>query len=169
MKKILVLLLALTLVFSLTACQSDSANGGNDGKTKNLEGSLEDILKEIYDKAETSSDFKEYIEKGLQTVEITEENCEYHLGKAGIEFAEGIASTPLMLATAYEMDIVRVKEGADIEKIKSEIKENVNPRKWICVGVEDENIIVDNIGDVIIVILSDTEGKALHDSFLSLK
>lgn len=169
MKKLLVLLLALTLVFSVTACQSKSNPSNSDNKGENLEGSLEDILKQIYDKAEISSQFKDYIETGLQTTDITEENCTYHLGKENIDFVEAIASMPIMTSSAYELDLVRIKDGDDIERIKADIKENVDPRKWICVGVEPENIIVDNIGDVIIVIMSDAEGKALHDAFLSLK
>ena len=33
------------------------------------------------------------------------------------------------------------------------IKENVNPRKWICVGVEKEDVIVKNKGNLIILIM----------------
>ena len=62
-----------------------------------------------------------------------------------------------------------VKEGADIEKIKEDIKANVNPQKWVCVGVDPDKVIVDSIGDVIIIIMSNDEGKALHDAFLALK
>ena len=60
------------------------------------------------------------------------------------------------------------KEGADIEQIKTAIKENVDPQKWICVGVDPEKIIVDNIGDIIILIMSDDQGEALHNAFLAL-
>jgi hypothetical protein len=61
-----------------------------------------------------------------------------------------------------------LKKGADIEKLKSEIKENVNPNKWVCVGVDPSNIIVDNIGDLVILIMSDTDAQALHSAFLAL-
>lgn len=134
-----------------------------------LEGSLEGILEKIYETADLSDSFKKYIGEGLQTTEITDERCEYHLGKAGIEFEEAIASVPIMMPSAYELDLVRVKEGADVEEIKKEIKENVDPRKWICVGIDPDNVIVDNIDDIIIVILSDNEGKALHEAFLALE
>lgn len=172
MKKILLLLLTLALVFSFAACQSSPSGSKpiETGKDNvNLEGSLEDILNKIYDTAKVDDYFKEYIKTGLLLNEINEENCAYHLGKEGIEFESAIASVPMMSPSAYELDLVRVKEGADIEKIKTEIKENVDPQKWICVGVDPENVIVDNIGDVIIVILSDDNGKALHDAFLALK
>ena len=45
------------------------------------------------------------------------------------------------------------KEGSDIEKIKAEIKEKVNPRKWICVGVDKEDVIVINKGNVILLVI----------------
>jgi ABC-type Fe3+-hydroxamate transport system substrate-binding protein len=166
MKKLFLIFLTLALILSFAACQSNPA--GND-QPNALTGSLEDILGEIYETAELSDSFKEYIMDGLQTTVITAERCEYYLGKAGIEFEEAIASEPIMMPSAYELDLVRVKEGADVEAIKNEIKENVNPMKWICVGIDPENVIVDNIDDVIIVILSDNEGKALHDAFLALK
>lgn len=166
MKKLFLIFLTLALILSFAACQSNPA--GND-QPNALTGSLEDILGEIYETAELSDSFKEYIMDGLQTTVITAERCEYYLGKADIEFEEAIASEPIMMPSAYELDLVRVKEGADVEAIKNEIKENVNPMKWICVGIDPENVIVDNIDDVIIVILSDNEGKALHDAFLALK
>ncbi len=166
MKKLFLIFLTLALILSFAACQSNPA--GND-QPNALTGSLEDILAKIYETAELSDSFKEYIKDGLQTTVITSERCEYYLGKADIEFEEAIASEPIMMPSAYELDLVRVKEGADVEAIKNEIKENVNPMKWICVGIDPENVIVDNIDDVIIVILSDNEGKALHDAFLALK
>lgn len=74
-----------------------------------------------------------------------------------------------MTSSAYSLCLLRVKEGADIKAIKKDIKENVDPRKWICVGVDPDNIIVDNIGDVVVLIMSDDAGSALHDAFLQLK
>lgn len=171
MKKLIVILLSLTLIFSFAACQAKPANTdkSSNNESGNLEGSLEDILDKIYETAELDKQFREYIETGLMLTEINEENCAYHLGKEGIEFEEAIASVPIISPSAYELDLVRVKDGADIEKIKADIKENVDPRKWVCVGIDPENVIVDSIGDVIIVILSDDHGKALHDAFLALK
>ena len=41
--------------------------------------------------------------------------------------------------------------------IKTAIKENVNPRKWVCVGVEEDDVIVKNKGNLIIVIIVEDE------------
>lgn len=167
MRKFLISIVLLLLVFSLTACNSD--NLGNSGGKDSLEGSLEDILDKIYDTAEVSDSFKQFMEDGLQTLPVTEEHTGYYLGKEDIEFAEAIASEPIMSTSAYSLVLVRAREGADVEKLKTDIKENVDHMKWVCVGVEEENIVVDNIGDVVILIMSDNEAQPLHNAFLALK
>ncbi len=105
---------------------------------------------------------------GLMTTEITSENVAYYFGTEGIEFESGIASEPMMTSSAYSLCLIRVKEGADIEKIKTDIKENVDPRKWVCVGVEPENIFVDSYEDVVVLIMSDEQGTALYEGFKEL-
>ena len=190
MKKLLCLSIKLILVLSFSACgtkpaDSDPTNKPTPAETVEptetpdsdrtsdneflLDQSLEGILEKIYETADLSEDFRDYIKNGLQTTEITEERSAYYLGKEGIEFEEALASEPIMMPSAYELTLVRVKEGADIEKIKEEIKENVDPRKWVCVGVDPENVIVDSIDDVIVIIMSDNECKALHEAFLALE
>lgn len=168
MKKIHLIILALVMVISFTACQSKDVDT-NPVENNNLEGDLKSILDKIYETADVEDSFKDYVKDGLQTTEITAENVKYYLGKDGIEFEEAIASEPLINVHAYSLCLVRVKEGADVEKIKSDIKENADPNKWICVGVDPSNVIVDNVGDVIILIMSDEDGSALHDAFLQLK
>ncbi len=163
MKKLLLLLLSLTLCLGMGACQTEN----ND--QKNLEGSLGEILEQIYDNADVDASFRDFVENGLYTTEITAENVSYYLGKEGLEFEAAIASEPVMMPSAYSLCLVRVKDGTDIEQMKADIKENVNPMKWICVGVDPSNIIVDNIGDVIFLLMSDNETQALYDAFLSLK
>lgn len=189
MKKLLLIILSLIILLNVTACRADEIKNPEDSdentqsevtdentqavdtteSPSDSEDGLEGILDKIYETAAVSAEFKDYIATGLQTTPITAENCEYQLGKAGIEFESAIASEPMMSASAYSLCLVRVKEGADIEAVKNEIRENVDPQKWICVGVDPNNIIVDNVGDVLILIMSDNEGTALHDAFLALK
>ncbi|HBN86100.1 MAG TPA: hypothetical protein DDZ89_19920 [Clostridiales bacterium] len=159
MRKILILLLAFTVLFSFVACNTDT----------NLEGDLEDILAQIYETAELDDEFRQYVIGRLNTQEIPMENMQYFLGVEGLEFLEAIASEPMISAQAYSLCLVRVKEDADIEAMKTSIKENVNPRKWVCVGVDPENVIVDSIGDVIILIMTNDYAKEFHDAFLALK
>ena len=65
------------------------------------------------------------------------------------------------------MVLIRVDSNTDIEATKKLIKDNVDPMKWICVGVDPEQVIVDNIGDLIFLVMS-ADAQAYHDSFLKL-
>ena len=93
----------------------------------------------------------------LGNMEVTEENVEGFLGTSDIEYKEALASESMVGAIAHSVVLVRAKEGADIEALKTTIKENINPRKWVCVGVEHEDVIIKNKGDLIIVIIVEDE------------
>lgn len=168
MKKLILLVMTLVTVLSLTACMGTN-DKSNDNKSGNLEGSLEEILDKIYETADLEDDFRDYVKNGMILEEVNAERVEYFLGKSDIEFKEALASEPMMQPGAYSLVLVRVNEGADIEKIKTDIKENVDPMKWVCVGVSEENIIVDHIGDIIFLVMSDNGAKPLHEAFLALE
>ncbi|OQB25616.1 MAG: hypothetical protein BWY11_00280 [Firmicutes bacterium ADurb.Bin182] len=168
MKKLLVVVLAVLTILSAASCQP-SGGGKGAPESENLEGSLEDILSKIYETADVSDNFREWAKSGLETKDITAENVEYHLGTSDIEYEDAITSEPLMMPSAYSLCLLRLKEGADVEQIKSLLKEKADPRKWICVGVDPENVYVDSIGDVVMVVMSDEAGEALHNAFLALK
>ena len=57
-----------------------------------------------------------------------------------------------------------------LEYIKETILENVNPRKWVCVGVEKEDVIIKNKGDLIVVIIveDETNREKIANSFDNL-
>ncbi len=191
MKKLTALLLALVMALSLAACtggndpadtsattlSTDTTTSAPDTTTvpdttpapsENLEGSLEDILAKIYETVEVDDETREWLKK-MATTEIPADNTSYFFGIENLEFEEAIASEPMMTSVAYSLCLLRVKDGTDIEQLKADIKANVNPAKWICVSVENENVIVDNIGDVVILIMHNECAEALHNAFLALK
>ncbi len=104
----------------------------------------------------------------LGNFEITPENSEFYLGIPNMEFEEAIASETLMGSQAHSVCLVRVKEGSDVEKIKEEIRTKVDPRKWICVGVEREEVIVVNQENLILMIIDQFAPEKLRDSFMAL-
>ncbi|MBQ8472588.1 MAG: hypothetical protein IJ501_03700 [Bacilli bacterium] len=137
LKKFKTLIIALILVLTITGCGA-----------KNIEGNLEDIMTKVY------SDIKEDERPmGLANTLVTDENVEYYLGTSDIEFESALASESMIGSIAHSTVLIRTKENADIEAIKTKIKENVDPRKWICVGVEKEDVIIKNKGDLIILII----------------
>ena len=104
----------------------------------------------------------------LATTEIDDENLSYYLGVESLDYKEAVASEPMIGSIAHSIVVVRMNEGADIEKAKQEIKNNVDPRKWIC--VEAESVFVESKGDVIILIMSSNEkAEKIKTNFNNLK
>ena len=151
MKKILLLLVMIPACLMLTACGS-----------KNVEGTLEEIMTKVY--ADIPEDERPMM---LMNMEVTEENVEGFLGTTDIEYESALASESGVGSIAHSVVLVRTKDNADIETIKTSIKENVNPRKWICVGVEEDDVIVENKGNLIILIMvsDETTREKLETSF----
>ena len=136
--------------------------GCGEKKEKNLEGSLADIMNKVYDGVEAEMPML------LQT-ELNDENIEYFLGTTDIDYKEGLASEPMMSSIAHSVVLVRMNEGANIEEAKEKIKKSVNPRKWICVEVSENDVIVDSRGDIIILIMVNDYSKDFEKSFESLE
>lgn len=130
---------------------------------KNVEGTLEEIMTKVY--SEIPEEERPMM---LQNIEVTDENVEYYLGTNDIEFESALASESATGSIAHSVVLVRTKKNADIESIKEKIKENINPRKWICVGVEEDEVIVKSKGDLIILIMAQTDSDKLEKGFDNL-
>lgn len=104
----------------------------------------------------------------LQATEITQENMAYYLGVDNLKITEGLAVEPLMTASAHSVCLIRLAEGQDVEAAKTAIAENVDPYKWICVGVDPENILVANIGNLVLLVMDNDFSQTLMDKFLTL-
>ena len=152
MKKIFLIMIMFVMCLTLTACGE-----------KNVEGTLEEIMTKVY--ANIPEDERPMM---LMNTEINEENIEYYLGTSDIEYEEALASESMNSSIAHSVVLVRVKDNADIESIKTKIKENVDPRKWICVGVDEEDVVVENKGNLIILIMSQNNKDGLEKGFNNL-
>ena len=141
MKKLLLFVVVLMASLLVSGC-------GN----QNVEGTLEELMTKVYENVP-----EENRPMMLMNTEVNKENVEYYLGSTDIEYSEALASESGVGSIAHSVVLLRVKEGADVEKVKETIKENVDPRKWICVGVEKEDLIVKNKGDLVILIMVEDE------------
>ena len=165
MKKLLVSLLVVFMVFSLAAC----GNNGSTNAGDNVEGELATLITDLY--AGISQDDLPML--GQMPVEDAEMfawvlGAEEGFTLDGVK--EAYVSEPMISAIAHTVLLVRMEAGADVETAKAAIKENVNPRKWICVGVEDEkNVIVDSRGDLIVLIMENNHAQTIHENFKNLK
>jgi len=169
MKKIAVIILAAILLASFcVGCATKPADGGN-----HIEGALEEILERIYAGLDESYKLP-FLMSTLLSEDMGVENdgikISYYIGVKGIPFTEGVASEAA-IGGAYSVCLLRMEKGADIEKVKSDIGDNVDPNKWICYRAD--SVIVDNTGDLVILIMTSDEtspglGQAIHDSFNKL-
>ena len=140
-KNILLVVLVGVMVFGLVGC----------GKAKNVSGSLEEIMTKI------TNGLDDDMKSRVENIPITSENITNYLGTSDIDYKEALAQEHITGSVAYSVVLIRANDNANIEDIKATIKENVNPRKWICVWVEDEDVIVKNKGDLIILIMVENE------------
>ena len=132
---------------------------------KNVEGTLEDLMDKVY------ADIpKENRPMMLENIKVNEETVEYYLGTSDIEYEEALASESGIGSIAHSVVLVRTKKNADVESIKTKIKESINPNKWICVGVDEKDVIVENKGDLIILILVENSDnrESLKNAFDNL-
>lgn len=132
---------------------------------KNVEGSLDELMTKVY--ADIKDEDKPMM---LQNIEVNEENIEYYLGTSDIEYESALASESAVGSIAHSVVLVRLKDGADVEGVKTKIKESINPRKWICVGVEEKDVIVENKGNLVVLILveNETTRETLNTAFNNL-
>ena len=154
MKKIRFIIVILCLFTLTLGCQK---------KSNNIDDSLASIMENVY--ANIPSDDL----PALENIKVTKDNQEYYLGSSDFSYKEALASEPLMSSIAHSVVLVRVNSINDVEKIKKEIKEKIDPRKWVCVGVEDNNVIVESKGNLIILIMDNEYATVIRDNFLNLK
>lgn len=145
MKKLLVSLLVM-MMFMLGACSNadDAIN----------EMPLEDIMDSLY------ADFsEEELPMFGEYVEVNADNVNWYLGLNECDFKEALANEPLIGSIAHSAVLVRGNEGQDMEALKEEIRANLNTNKWICVGIDSEDLVTEIRGNVLLVII-DAEGRA---------
>ena len=153
MKKIGYVFMITMICFLFIGCGKNQCN---------IQEPLSDVMKKLYE------NISEDEMPLLETVEVTKENQEYYLGNVSFNYQEALASEPVMSSIAHSVVLIRLKDTKNIESIKKEIKEKVDPNKWICVGVEDKNVIVVSKGNLILLVMDDEYATQIRDNFLNL-
>lgn len=127
---------------------------------------------------ETTEDYTALIEKiydtsklemfGLESREILLDD-EYAIPVyTGLETAEGlekvVVSECMITSSAYSLTMVKVADKSQVETIKKQMVDNIDMRRWICVGADV--VYATNSGDVIFLVMSDEEtAKQQLDAF----
>lgn len=166
LKRVIAVFMLLPVMMAVSACGKSDAGYMQDGADDTIEGDLADIMLKIYDGLEgVDTETKEAMQGYVSDV-LTEENEQSLLGTADIDYIEGIYSVPMMSSIAYQCVLLRVAPD-DIENVKQQLKDNADLNKWVCVSAE--TLLVENVGDLVLFVMSDKDvAYALSASFQAL-
>lgn len=171
---------AIVLVLSLTALLFTSCETKEGPAKAFSDMSLEEILSAVYQNGSYSKNLTALInapvpdpdsfsfDNYLVTTEINSSNCEYFLGKSDIEFERAIASEASMNPTTYSLCLIQAKPEQDVDALAETIRKNADPMKWVCTGLPEDNVYVDIAGNIVILVMSATDGEALLSAFRSI-
>ena len=117
---------------------------------KNVEGTLEELMAKVYEGIP-----EENLPGSLMNMPLDSETVEGFLGTTEVSFKEAVAREPMMSSVPHSVVLVRLNDAKEADAAVEKIKASVNPRKWIC--VEASNVVVKSKGDLVILIMADTE------------
>ncbi len=151
----LILLSVISFIIIILVSSGGNKGGGNTPKNIN------DIINTI------NKNNKDVLPE-LETMKIDVKNIEEVTSYTGLKTNDGIesivVSVPLITAQAYSVAVVKVKDNADVEKIKQEMLDNIDMRRWICVSAEQ--LYITNSGNVIFSVMADKDiAKAVYNDF----
>lgn len=165
MKKFLAMLLAAVMVLSMAACGTKNA----DNTTAAAKVPLTDDLISVIEKITTEQPVEFMpMSEPLDLADTSEEGMWKLKSFTGLDSADLIKEAayfePAMNAMAFSMVLVRTNDAADAKAVAEQMKAGVDQRKWIC--VEANEIQVVGYGDVVMLIMLDTNGGLTTQNFV---
>lgn len=158
MKKLLTLLLAIVLAFALISCGTTEGNdveqGGNEnvaaGGTVYENVSLEALANYLY----TGINPEEM--PMVMSMPVSAEDFEYFTFVPYKEGLEAVVSEPMIGAIAHSVVLVKADSVEKAQALASSMKENCNPRKWVCVEAD----VVEGVtnGNIAMLLMTTAEG-----------
>ena len=150
MKKWIALVLVLVMAVSMAACGNKAADKAP------LTGTMEENVMKVMEIAPV-----EFM-GGTMPVDLgdTSEDGKWALSYfTGLQSADNVTDVcvyePMMGSQAFSLVMVRTAEGADPKAVAQEIKDNIDPRKWICVGADE--MMAAGYGDTVMFIMLDSQ------------
>ena len=163
MKKLLAIVLALTMVVSMAAC------GGKTEETQapaqSVSGTMEELLNKTIEQRPVEFmggvipvDLTDSSEDGLWALKS------YTGLEDAAQISEAAAYEPMMGSMAFSMVLVRVAEGADSKAVAEAMQSGIDTRKWICVEADD--LKVAGFGDVVMLMMLNSDSGMTAQSFV---
>ena len=159
----LILLAAISFIIFILVSGSGNKGSGNKGNVETPKA-----INDINDIINTINKNNKNVLPELETRKVDIKNIDEVTSYTGLKTNDGIesivVSEPLITAQAYSVAIVKVKDNADVEKIKQEMLDNIDMRRWICVSAEQ--LYITNSGNVIFSVMADKDiAKAVYNDF----
>ena len=92
---------------------------------------------------------------GVGDIPLDSENFVYYMFIDPVEGAEALASEAMIGSIAHSLVLLKAPDGADVEAIAQSVRDNANPRKWICVEADDIAAAIK--GDLVMFIMIDSQ------------
>lgn len=104
----------------------------------------------------------------LDLTDTSEDGAFKLKGYTGLEDAsmltEACAYESMVGSVAFSMVLVRVNDAANAETVGQQMKEGIDPRKWICVEANDLQVV--GCGDVVMLIMLDSSLGVTSQNFV---
>ncbi len=164
---IIELILLAVISFIIFILVSGSGNKGNGNKGNGNKGNVETPI-DVNDIINTINKNNKNVLPELETLKVDIKNIDEVTSYTGLKTNDDIesiiVSVPVMTAQAYSVAVVKVKDTANVEKIKQEMLDNIDMRRWICVSAEQ--LYITNSGNVIFSVMADKDiAKAVYNDF----
>lgn len=155
---------ALLVCCAVLCCACGGSDSGSKGGGT-IEGDLSEVMAKIYEGVDLDAETKQAMQEFVCDT-LTADNEAAILGAADVPYTEGVFSVPMISSIAYQCVLLRV-EPEDVETVKTLLKDNADVNKWVCVSAE--TVLVENVGDVVLFIMSDKDSAyAVSASFQAL-
>lgn len=174
MKKVVIAIVAIVVVVALVI--GAVVLFGNNNNTNTPSNNNASAVK-----LETSEDMIALVEKiyeksgndmfGLETraLDLTDEMAlpSYTGLSSAKDLDTVVVSESMITSTAFQLALVKVKDGVNVESIKQEMVDNLDMRKWICVCADF--VYATNYNNVIFVVMAAEDyAKPQLDAFKSV-
>ncbi len=133
-----------------TQAPTQAPTEGNTQGTESEASPLSDLIAQIYEVHPVA------LMLGDVPDDMLEGMIPYYTGlESDADLADIVVSEPMMSSIAYSLVVVQVKDASKAHDIATQMKDNIDPRKWGCVSGDD--LMVAGKGDIVILIMIDPQ------------
>ncbi len=155
-KATLLLLAAVALMGTVAACSSGPAAPA---------GTASEIADKVF--AEAGVDPfgpKQNLEKA--------QDREFYLGAADYPaFADSAVVLPMISIDTRVLYVIKAASSDDVDKMMTQLEENIDPNRLVCVTFSLDDVVIDSRGDVVFMTINSNEEQrlALAEGFKAIE